>query len=60
MGSSTSALANRITVCVTERQRRILFENMRAHGIGMSETLRRILDEWIILKESAIGRREVR
>jgi hypothetical protein len=47
MGSTASAYANRITVCVTDRHREFLFSGKRNYQVNMSDFVRRLLDRVI-------------
>jgi hypothetical protein len=53
MGSTASLFVNRITVCITTKQREFLFSGMREHGIGLSEFTRRVLDEVLARRPAA-------
>lgn len=51
MSSTSSVYVNRITVCLTTPQREFLSAGVRRYGIGLSEYMRRILDQ--VLEDNA-------
>ena len=53
MGTTASVYANRITVCLTARQREFLFAGMRHHQLGLSEYVRRLFDQLMEIDEAA-------